>query len=161
MKQISYAKLEAHFDPERRDRLKFLADTPGATALVLFKNQTLDSSSAGACTARLVGPMCLYTSLEQAYASHLGDLPSQRQQVVAHCLLPVAAAPSDDQLLNYFKACRQDDDLELDELVSGGSNVSRGDDPGAWVRAWVWCPDADVQAWLETEQGRAAAAAAS
>lgn len=157
MNQISCAELEAHFDPEPRDRLKFLADTPGATALVLFKNQTLDSSSAGACTARLVSPECSCTSLEQAYASHLGDLPSQRQQAIAHCLLPVVAAPSDEQLLNYFKACRQDDDLELDELVSGGSNVSRGDDPGAWVRAWVWCPDADVQAWLGTEQAQAAA----
>jgi hypothetical protein len=97
MNQISYAELEAHFDPELRDRLRFLVDIPGATALVLFRNQMLDSSGAGTCTARLVGPECSCASLEQAYASHLGDLPSQRQQAIAHCLLPVVAAPSDEQ----------------------------------------------------------------
>jgi hypothetical protein len=65
MKQISYAELEAHFDPELRNRLRFLADIPGATAMVLFRNQMIDSSNAGACTARLVGPECSCTSLEQ------------------------------------------------------------------------------------------------
>jgi len=97
MNQISYAEPEAHFDPELRNRLRFLADIPGATAMVLFRNQMIDSSSADTCIARLVGPERSCTTLEQAYASHLGDLPSQRQQAVAHCLLPVVAAPSDEQ----------------------------------------------------------------
>jgi len=45
----------------------------------------------------------------------------------------------------------------LMRLARAEAEARESDDPGAWVRAWVWCPDADVQAWLETEQARAAA----
>lgn len=90
MKQITYAELAAHFHPEVHDSLEHLARHPGATHLVLFQNQTLDSTNAGLCSALAIGPGCTHASLEETYAGHLHDLPSQRQHPIAHCELPHA-----------------------------------------------------------------------
>jgi hypothetical protein len=58
-----------------------------------------------------------------------------------------------EDVLAYFRAVYQSDDLELDESTSnrGLGNTCRGEDPGTWVRAWVWCYDSDVQAWLDAK----------
>lgn len=89
MKQISFTELAAHFHPEVHDSLERLASHPGATHLVLFQNQVL--ANAGLCSALAIGPGCTHVSLEEAYAGHLHDLPSQRQHPIAHCELPHAA----------------------------------------------------------------------
>lgn len=96
MKQITYAELASHFHPEVHDSLEHLARRPGATHLVLFQNQALDSSSHGLCSALAVGPGCTRASLEEAYAGHLNDLPSQRQYPIAHCELPYDNDPAND-----------------------------------------------------------------
>lgn len=88
MKQISYSELASHFHPEVHDALERIAKRRGATHLVLFQNQALDSANAGLCSALAIGPGCTRTSLEEAYAGHLNDLPSQRQYPIAHCELP-------------------------------------------------------------------------
>ena len=31
--------------------------------------------------------------------------------------------------------------------------VSVGDDPGAYVQAWIWVEDSEAQAWVEAEMG--------
>jgi hypothetical protein len=77
--------------------------------------------------------------------------------------LDTAGQPSDQELRDYFRGCVETDDLELDEIACDRSpsetiTTSRGADPGTWVRAWVWCYDADVQAWLEARNKRQAAA---
>ena len=91
MKQITYAELAAHFHPEVHDDLECLARRPGATHLVLFQNQTLDSAHAGLCSVLPVGPGCIYASLKKAYAGYINDLPSRRLYPIAHCELPHAA----------------------------------------------------------------------
>ena len=96
MKQISYRQLASHFHPEVHDALERIARRPGATHLVLFQNKALDSSAHGLCTALAVGPGHTRASLEEAYASHLNDLPSQRQYPIAHCELPHDNNPPSD-----------------------------------------------------------------
>jgi hypothetical protein len=96
MKQISYTELASHFHPEVHDSLERVASHPGATHLVLFQNQALDSANAGLCSALAIGPGCTRSSLEEAYAGHLNDLPSQRQYPIAHCELPHANNPASD-----------------------------------------------------------------
>jgi hypothetical protein len=56
---------------------------PDAIGVVLFENQTMDSSSRGAMTAMVIGPTNTYKSAEDCEGKHLNDLPSQRQYPVA------------------------------------------------------------------------------
>jgi hypothetical protein len=46
------------------------------------------------------------------------------------------AEPSDAQYRAAAEARQKDGDLEIDE----NAVISRGDDPGAYVQAWVWVP---------------------
>lgn len=59
--------------------------------------------------------------------------------------------PTTEQILAYFEDVRADDELEIDESLSGLGNTSRGGASGTWVRAWVWCYNTDVQAWLDAK----------
>jgi hypothetical protein len=58
---------------------------PGATAVVLFRNQQMDSSSFGQQTIMVVGPECTYKSVEEVDGKWLNDAPSQRQHAIAWC----------------------------------------------------------------------------
>lgn len=60
--------------------------------------------------------------------------------------------PTTEEVLAYFKDVREEDNLELDESDGSVGTVTRGEDPGTWVRAWVWCYDSDVQDWLENKR---------
>jgi hypothetical protein len=54
-------------------------------------------------------------------------------------VLQQLAAQTDPELLKYENAVDWNDDLE-----TAGGIVSKGDDEGAWVLAWVWVPDAHL-----------------
>ena len=57
--------------------------------------------------------------------------------------------PTNKQMIVAARRLHQDDgEVEVDE----GAMVSRGNDPGAYVAAWVWVDDADV-----TDEDRARA----
>lgn len=56
-----------------------LAADPTTTALVLYENNNLSSSSMGERTVMVVGKGRTYSDLKTALAGHLGDLPSRRQ----------------------------------------------------------------------------------
>lgn len=49
----------------------------------------------------------------------------------------IDGTPSDETLVDQARCMYQDEgSIEID----GGAVVSRGDDPGAYVQAWVWVP---------------------
>ncbi|HEY3116340.1 MAG TPA: hypothetical protein VGK54_06325 [Chloroflexota bacterium] len=55
----------------------------------------------------------------------------------------------------YFEQAKQtkakDGGIEFDEPAGGNYDevVSLGDDPGAYVQAWVWVEDEEDEPWIE------------
>lgn len=92
MRAISWDELLQQFDPCVHDALQGLTSKPGTEFLVVFQNQNFDASGFGATSAVAVGPGHTYRSLQDAYATWLGDLPSQRQHPVAHAVAPSPTA---------------------------------------------------------------------
>jgi hypothetical protein len=83
MKKITMDELLKQFDESVHDRLRALAEKPGTSHLVVFENQMLDSSQAGARSALRIGPACTTKTLDEAAGGWLGDLPSERKYPVA------------------------------------------------------------------------------
>ena len=86
--EITFDEFLSKFDPDVHDNIRRAACLPGTTHVVLFENILMDSSAFGSRTAMVVGPHRTYRTLEDAYATHLGDLPSQRKYPVAHAPVP-------------------------------------------------------------------------
>jgi hypothetical protein len=86
MKQINAMELMALFDETVRHALWQVARSkPGIDAVVVFENVDLCSSHLGERTAVIVGPACIFPSVEFCAGKHLNDLPSVRQYPQCWC----------------------------------------------------------------------------
>lgn len=85
MKQLTQTELLALMDVSVHAEIKSRAASFRATHLILFENQTMDSSSFGKRTVACCGPNNTYKTPQMAEGCWLNDLPSQRQYPVAYC----------------------------------------------------------------------------
>lgn len=88
LKKWNPTKYQENLENDRSVTAK-AAREPGVAFLVLFRNDLLDSSNAGACTVLKVGPGMTYHDLSDIEGQHLGDVPS-------HMKWPVAFIASED-----------------------------------------------------------------
>ena len=88
MREITWPELLNLFDPIVHDALTNPPASIGATHMVVFENQQLDSSHLGERTGVFVGTNCDFKNLAQVKGRWLKDLPSQRQYPVAFAVIP-------------------------------------------------------------------------
>ena len=84
MQQKTKNEFLAMFDESVHDIVVAKIREFGATAIVCFENQQMDSTQFGARTAMPVGPRNSFKNVEDVKGKHLNDLPSQRQYPVAY-----------------------------------------------------------------------------
>jgi hypothetical protein len=80
-----------------------------------------------------------------AHAYHCENGPLDKSDWYQRAQAAIAEAPPDPDDARYIKAARaqyhKDGEIEIDD----GALVSRGDDPGAYVQAWVWVSDEELE----------------
>lgn len=106
MKELSKIELLNLMDPDVWDDIaKSLAQYPDAAGLVVFENQTFDSSEFGARTVCVIGPSNTYGTPKECEGKHINDLPSQRQHA-AYYWLKWREVP--DLSVRHIWACETD-----------------------------------------------------
>ena len=85
---ITRDELFALADKENHPAIERMLSFPGTTGVVVYQCLNLSSRDIGACSFMRFGPDCTYKTLDECYAGHLGDLPSQRRYPVSHYLKP-------------------------------------------------------------------------
>lgn len=79
-------------------------------------------------------------SPDESSAKYLGELRAKLEKVL-DIEEPQEGEPTDEEYVNTAREIyHKDGETEID----AGAIVSRGDDPGAYVMAWVWVYAADV-----------------
>jgi len=84
MRKLNKKQLMESFDRSSQNAIEVVLSKEDVAGIVVFENQTLNSSRLGEITALIYGPGCTYKSHEELEGKHLGDLPSERKYPIGY-----------------------------------------------------------------------------